>query len=131
MRSLFIVFVLSLWGVGVVMTTNEHLRRFRRARATDCRDPTTGEAQWQNGREWSRPSADYRVTREALRFENRDDLVRARIDDEDLVADQNVVVAAPLGIDHDDFHRQRIEMHAIRHAGTHALDFSLAGPADC
>ena len=30
-----------------------------------------------------------------LRFEDGDDLVRARIDDEDLVADQDVVVASP------------------------------------
>src|SRR5450631_4925056 len=52
------------------------------------------------------------LRRVLLRFEDRDDLVRARVDDEDLVADQNVIVAAPLGIDHDDFHRQRIEMHA-------------------
>src|SRR5476649_195264 len=80
--------------------------------------------------------ADYRVTRDALCFDDRDDLVRTRIDDEDLVADQNVVVAAPLGIDHEHFRWQRIEMHAIRHAGTHAhrhvefRRFHLVAPDD-
>ena len=42
--------------------------------------------------------------RDALRVENGDDLVRARVDDEDLVADQDVVVTAPLGIDHEHLH---------------------------
>ena len=51
--------------------------------------------------------------RNVSRFEDRDDLVRARIDDDDLVADQDVVVAAPFRIDLDHFHRQRIEMHAV------------------
>ena len=34
-----------------------------------------------------------------LRLDDRDDLVRTRIDDDNLVADQDVVVAPPLGID--------------------------------
>lgn len=57
------------------------------------------------------------VMRDALRFENGDDLVRARVDDEDLVADQDIVVTAPLGIDHKHLHRQRIEVHAVRNTG--------------
>src|SRR4249919_4364435 len=54
-----------------------------------------------------------------LRFEDGDDLVRARIDDEELVTDQDVVVASPLGIDYEHFRRQRIETHALRHPGSH------------
>ena len=59
------------------------------------------------------------VTRDVLRFEDGDDLMRSRIDDEDLVADQDVVVASPLGIDHEHFRRQRIETHALRHPGSY------------
>jgi hypothetical protein len=48
----------------------------------------------------SRPPADCRdVPLLFLRLDDRDDLVRTRIDDDDLVADQDVVVAPPLGID--------------------------------
>ena len=59
------------------------------------------------------------VTRDVLRFEDGDDLMRSRIDDEDLVADQDVAVASPLGIDYEHFRRQRIETHALRHPGSH------------
>ena len=45
------------------------------------------------------------VTRDVLRFEDGDDLMRSRIDDEDLVADQDVAVASPLGIDYEHFRR--------------------------
>jgi hypothetical protein len=62
------------------------------------------------------------VTRDVLRVEDGDDLVRSRIDDEDLVADQDVVVASPLRIDHEHFRRQRIETHALRHPGSHPHD---------
>src|ERR1700687_2382405 len=56
-------------------------------------------------------------------FEDRDDLVRARIDDDDLVTDQDVVVAAPFGIDHDYFRRQRVETDAVGDAGAHAYRY--------
>src|ERR1700687_2490958 len=55
----------------------------------------------------------------ATGLEDRDDLLRARIDDDDLVTDQDVVVAAPFGIDHDHFRRQRVETHAVGDAGSH------------
>ena len=56
-----------------------------------------------------------------LRFQYRDDLVCARIDNHDLVTDEDVVVAAPLGVDHEDFLRQRIEVDAaIGNAGADA-----------
>src|ERR1035438_7535409 len=55
-----------------------------------------------------------------LRVEDRDDLVRARVEDDDLIADHNVVIAAPLGIDHEYLPRQRVEVDAIRNAGSHA-----------
>src|ERR1700759_3814328 len=63
-----------------------------------------------------------RVTRYdvRLRVENSDDLVRAGIDNHDLVADHDVVEAAPFGVDGDDFGRQRIEVHAVRNTRTDA-----------
>jgi hypothetical protein len=64
------------------------------------------------------------VTRDVLRVEDGDDLVRSRIDDEDLVADQDVVVASPLRIDHEHFRRQRIETHALRHVEMRRLQQS-------
>ena len=48
------------------------------------------------------------------------DGVCSRIDDEDLIADQEIVVASPLGIDHEHFRaRERIETHALRHPGSY------------
>src|SRR6185437_15997518 len=41
--------------------------------------------------------------------EDRDDLERARIDHDDLVADQDELIAAPIRIDRHDFRRQRME----------------------
>src|SRR6478609_2230214 len=59
------------------------------------------------------------ATRDVLRFEDGDDLVRSRIDDEDLVADQDVVVASPLRIDHEHFRWEWMETHALRHPGSY------------
>src|SRR5581483_10947416 len=50
-----------------------------------------------------------------------DDLIGIRIDDHDLVADHDELVAAPLRIDGHDFGRQRVELDALtRHAGADA-----------
>src|SRR4051812_8028283 len=62
----------------------------------------------------SRP---FRVKTKArrLRFQNGHDGVAARIDDDDFIADQDEIVAAPLGVDRDHFGRQRIEVDGFRH----------------
>src|SRR6185437_15673206 len=99
MRSLFIVSLSC--GSLFAITTTQGAQTFPQ----------------QNGREISRPPAN---RYKPLRFEDRDDLVRTRIDDEDLIADHDVVVTAPFRINHDDFPRQRVEMHAFRYAGSHA-----------
>ena len=54
-----------------------------------------------------------------LRFDDGDDLVRPRIDDQDLIADVDVIVTAPFRIDIDDFNRQRIEVDGRRNWGSH------------
>src|SRR5579883_1465485 len=54
----------------------------------------------------------------ALHVENGDDLVGIGIDDHDLLANQDEVVAAPLGIDIDNLRRQRTDADALaRYAG--------------
>ena len=60
------------------------------------------------------------LTRDMLRFEDGDDLVRSWIDDEDLVADQDIVVASPLRIDNDHLLRERVQAHVGRNAGPDA-----------
>src|ERR1700759_2067796 len=51
------------------------------------------------------------------RVENGDDLERFRIDDQNLVADQNELVAAPIRINVYDLGRKRMERDAVtRHA---------------
>ena len=54
-----------------------------------------------------------------LRLEDSDDLMRARVNDEDFIADHDVFIATPLGIDHEDFSRQRVEADAVRNACSH------------
>src|SRR6185437_8980448 len=56
-----------------------------------------------------------------LRFEDGNDLVRTRIDDDDLVADHDIVVASPLGIDHEHFHWQWIKTYVRRHPRSHPV----------
>ncbi len=51
------------------------------------------------------PGRRYKIAAERLRLEDSDNLVRAWINDHDLVTDQNVVVTAPLRINHDDLLR--------------------------
>ena len=45
------------------------------------------------------------------------DFMRARIDDDDLVADENVVIAAPVRIDLHKLHWCRMEINGARHSG--------------
>src|SRR6185295_9578323 len=54
-----------------------------------------------------------------LRLEDRDDLMRTRVNDDDFIADHDVFVAMPLGVDHEDFPRQRVEADAVRNACSH------------
>src|SRR6185312_10330867 len=50
--------------------------------------------------------------------ENGDDLVGARIDHDDLTANDNVFIAAPFGVDRHDFRRKTVQRNALaRHAG--------------
>ncbi len=65
----------------------------------------------QNGRERFPADPPYY----ALSFQNRDNEVVARVDDYDLIADQNVIVAAPFGVNFDHLGWQRIEVDAGRH----------------
>ncbi len=57
-----------------------------------------------------------RECRFVLRFDNSDDLVGTRINNHDLIADQDVVVTAPLWIDHDHLLRQRMDADVGRNA---------------
>jgi hypothetical protein len=81
------VFIISLLGgIGV-----------------DTRHPGTTEGKG-NGRESSRPSAqDHRY--ENLRLDNRDDLMRTRIDDHDLITHEDVIVTTPFRVNRDDLDR--------------------------
>src|SRR5262249_33756093 len=56
------------------------------------------------------PVQDCRVER--LRLDDRYNLMRAGIDDHDLLADQDVVIATPFRIDHEDLLWQRVHVHA-------------------
>ena len=52
------------------------------------------------------PGRRYKIAAlERLRLDDCDNLVRARIDDHDLLTDQNVVIATPFRIDDDDLLR--------------------------
>src|SRR6516162_5744692 len=58
------------------------------------------------------PGRRYRIaTIEGLRLDDSDNLMGAWIDDHDLLTNQDVVVATPLRIDHDDLLWQRIQVH--------------------
>ena len=50
-------------------------------------------------------------------FKNRYDFKRAWVDDNDLIANEEEVIAAPTRIDRDDLGWQRMEVHCPRHAG--------------
>src|SRR5271156_4109974 len=56
----------------------------------------------------------------SLRLKDRDDFVRPRINDENLVAYHDVLIAAPFGVNHEYFLRQRIEVDTVGNAGSHA-----------
>src|ERR1700751_3028345 len=51
-----------------------------------------------------------------LRLEDSHDLMRTRVNDEAFIADHDVVIATPLGLDHEAFRRQRVEVDAVRNA---------------
>src|ERR1700693_742309 len=52
-----------------------------------------------------------------LSVENRHDLERPGIDHDDLVPDQDELIAAPIRINGHDLRRQRVERHVARNAG--------------
>src|SRR5438067_2167418 len=52
-----------------------------------------------------------------LDLENSHDLERVRIDDQDLLPDDDELKSSPFRIDHDDSLRQRMEAHVARNAG--------------
>src|SRR5229473_2862387 len=56
--------------------------------------------------------------RSVLDVEHGNDLERARIHHDDLIVDQEHLVAAPVRVDVDDFHRKRVERHLARNTGT-------------
>src|SRR5579872_4529015 len=72
-----------------------------------------------NGRESSRPPPQLHWSGK-LRLDDSDDLMRTRIDDHDLIANEDVVVAAPFRINRNDFDRQRIHVNAGRNTRSHA-----------
>src|SRR5690242_13744321 len=71
-----------------------------------------GTLQMANGREGF-PAVRSRSSQK-LRLDDSDDLMRARIDDHNLIAHEDVVVPTPFRIDHNDLSRQRIDMHVGR-----------------
>src|SRR6185437_12165401 len=58
------------------------------------------------------------TTSESLSFENGHDFVCSRINDHNFIAYEDVVITTPLGIDRDNFSRQRVEVHAFGYAGS-------------
>src|SRR6266436_969834 len=56
--------------------------------------------------------------RSVLDVEHGNDLERARIHHDDLIVDEEHLVAAPVRVDVDDFHRKRVERDLARNAGT-------------
>jgi hypothetical protein len=54
---------------------------------------------------WNGAGPVSRAVRRSLRFQNRDNLVRVRIDHDDFIPNKDVVIAAPLRVDIDHFNR--------------------------
>ena len=55
------------------------------------------------------------VSVEVLSFKNSDDLVRSRVDDENLIANQNEAVRPPFWINFNHSCRQWVQRYAARH----------------
>ena len=67
-----------------------------------------------------------------LRLEDRHDFVCPRVDDDDLIANQDVLKASPRRIDLDHLHRERIKVHARWDAGADAdRTLNLVGSTLC
>src|SRR5262249_39384500 len=67
------------------------------------------------------PAAGTRIiATERLRLNDSDNLVRARINDYNLITDQDVIISTPFRIDHDHFLRERVQSHVGRDAGSDA-----------
>src|SRR4029453_17264170 len=60
------------------------------------------------------------IATERLRLNDSDNLVRARINDYDLITHQDVIISTPLRIDDDHFLRERMQAHVGRNAGSDA-----------
>src|ERR1700730_4256327 len=56
--------------------------------------------------------------RSILDVEHGNDLERTRIHHDDLIVDEEHLVAAPVRVDADDFHRKRVERDLARNTGT-------------
>ena len=56
--------------------------------------------------------------RSVLDVEHGNDLERTRIHHDDLIVDEEHLVAAPVRVDRDDFRRKRVERHLARTTGT-------------
>src|SRR5262245_41334995 len=75
------------------------------------------------------PGRRYKIAAiERLRLDDRDNLMGAWIDDHDLLTNQDIVVATPLRINHDDLPWQRVHVHARRDARPDAYRHVQIGP---
>src|SRR5712691_8832172 len=62
----------------------------------------------------SLPAPNLQPNRQILDLENRHDLERVRIDDQDLLPDDDELKSSPFRIDHDHSLRQHVEAHVAR-----------------